>query len=111
MIDPLVPGIYESVLTARLQQQLASSELDAEFEHLTEDDEPHVYARHIAPSSSAIYGPSTSPSVEMPRMQSSAGWPIVMLIASRAMRCLGRYISRVGLHQSDQRHHSPTSPS
>ena len=48
MIDPLVPGIYESVLTARLQQQLASSELDAEFEHLTEDDEPHVYARHIA---------------------------------------------------------------
>lgn len=48
MIDPLFPGIYESVLTSRLQQQLAESELDAEFEHITEDDEPHIYARHIA---------------------------------------------------------------
>lgn len=46
--DPLVPGIYESVMTDTLDRRLADSALTAEFARITPDDEPHVYARHIA---------------------------------------------------------------
>lgn len=46
--DPLVPGIYESVVTETLDHRLAESALAAEFSRITPDDEPHVYARHIA---------------------------------------------------------------
>ncbi|WP_279404836.1 DUF3427 domain-containing protein [Gordonia rubripertincta] len=48
MHDPLVPGIYESVLTERLRRRIAASELEAEQTALAKNDEPHVFAQHIA---------------------------------------------------------------
>ncbi|WP_176455981.1 DUF3427 domain-containing protein [Gordonia sp. IITR100] len=48
MHDPLVSGIYESVVTQRLQDHLSGSELSAEFLKVPTDEQAHVYARHIA---------------------------------------------------------------
>ncbi|MDL9948973.1 DUF3427 domain-containing protein [Gordonia sp. ABSL11-1] len=48
MHDPLAAGIYESVVTQRLQDRLNESNLSAEFQKVPADDHAHVYARHIA---------------------------------------------------------------
>ncbi|MGW0040034.1 DUF3427 domain-containing protein [Gordonia sp. NPDC003376] len=48
MHDPLAPGIYESVVTHRLEQLLGASELDPEYSDVPESDRPHVFARHLA---------------------------------------------------------------
>ncbi|MFW0793305.1 DUF3427 domain-containing protein [Gordonia sp. CPCC 205515] len=48
MSDPLAPGIYESVVTRRLEQLLATSELAPEFTTLGRDEDIHVLTRHIA---------------------------------------------------------------
>lgn len=48
MRDPLASGIYESVVTQRLQDHLSESELFAEFLSVPTDEQAHVYARHIA---------------------------------------------------------------
>ena len=48
MHDPLASGIYESVVTQRLQDHLNGSELSAEFLKVPTDEQAHVYAQHIA---------------------------------------------------------------
>ncbi len=48
MSDDLSPGIYESVLTERLTNRLASTGLVPEFADISPASEPHVYARHVA---------------------------------------------------------------
>ena len=47
---PIVePGVYESLLTARLHQLLAASEDQVtDYKYVDEADQPHVIARHLA---------------------------------------------------------------
>lgn len=48
MHDSLVPGVYESVLTQRLQHRIDASSLEAESTPVGKADVPHVFAKHIA---------------------------------------------------------------
>lgn len=46
--DPLPEGLYESLLTARLQKLLDQHPEEHQLLHnIAEGDEPHVLARHV----------------------------------------------------------------
>lgn len=48
MGEPLAPGIYESVVTHNLAHRISTSKLTTDLAPISPEDEPHVYARHIA---------------------------------------------------------------